>query len=501
MLGSYRITGELSRGGMGAVYRAEHAVLDRTVAVKLLRPELTANAELVKRFINEARAASAIQHPGIIEVLDFGHADDGRAYFVMEMLQGESLARRIQSRGRLPAREAAQIARGIASALTAAHGRGIVHRDLKPDNVFLIPDPDLGERPKLLDFGIAKLTDLGLAGTQTKTGAVMGTPTYMSPEQCRGTGDVDARADLYSIGCIFYELVTGRPPFTNLGAGELIGAHLYLEPEPPTTHQPELHAETVKLIMALLRKKPAERPQTAKELGQRLTDLAQRLGWITAGSPNGVTGPALAELAARAAADAPTTVDKKSFVSATEKTPLFTPGGSPAPSLASLARSLDVEAPVDKPTTLSGAASQLDLAKPRSRKGIGIAIFAAAALAGGLVTVKLTQPDRAAPAKAPIVEPKAATQPAVAAPPPAVEPPPPAPPPPPPPSPAVVPPAADEPEAAAKPEASQPDAATIERKRPQRRRNAVKKPEPKPDRAKPKPDPVKPPPLIERDIE
>src|SRR4029079_16567154 len=136
-LGSYRITGELSRGGMGKVYRAEHSVLERTVAIKLLRPELTTNDELASRFITEAKAASAIRHPGIIEVLDFGHASDGRAYFVMEMLEGESLAQRIERRGKLPELEAAKLARSIASALAAAHGKGIIHRDLKPDNVFV----------------------------------------------------------------------------------------------------------------------------------------------------------------------------------------------------------------------------------------------------------------------------------------------------------------------------------------------------------------------------
>src|SRR5574338_1007609 len=159
-LGSYRILGELGSGAMGTVYRAEHVVLERSVAIKLLRPELTAHRELVVRFVNEAKAASAIRHPNIVDVLDFGHADDGRAYYVMEMLEGESLAQRIATRGRLDEREAARIAQGIARALGAAHDTGIVHRDLKPDNVFLIADAERGERPKLLDFGIAKLGEL-----------------------------------------------------------------------------------------------------------------------------------------------------------------------------------------------------------------------------------------------------------------------------------------------------------------------------------------------------
>src|SRR6266850_3803806 len=135
VLGNYRITGELSSGGMGSVYRAQHELLGRPAAIKVLRPDLTADDELVQRFFNEARAATAIRHPGIIEVFDFGHAPDGRAYLVMELLEGEPLTNRIAKRKRLSEVEAAQITRGIASALTAAHGRGIVHRDLKPDNV------------------------------------------------------------------------------------------------------------------------------------------------------------------------------------------------------------------------------------------------------------------------------------------------------------------------------------------------------------------------------
>lgn len=271
MVGSYRITGELSRGGMGEVYRAEHSVLDRTVAVKVLRPELTTNEELVRRFINEARAASAINHPGIIEVLDFGHASDGRAYFVMEMLPGESLARRIESRGRLPAREATQIARGIAGALTAAHGCGIVHRDLKPDNVFLIPDPDLGERPKVLDFGIAKLGELGANQTKyTQTGALMGTPLYIAPEQARAASAIDQRADLYSLGCMLYEMLVGEPPFVAVGAGEIIALQLFGTATRPSERVPDVPPALEQIVMRLLEKEPQDRYQSASELANAL---------------------------------------------------------------------------------------------------------------------------------------------------------------------------------------------------------------------------------------
>ena len=276
-VGSYRIVSTLSIGGMGTVYRAEHTLIGRLAAVKVLHPELSTSRDIINRFFNEAKATTSIKHPGIVEVFDFGYMESGHAYLIMEFLEGMSLARRIKTGGKMGEGDAAMLLRGVCSALSAAHAKGIVHRDLKPDNIFLVPDPDsaIGERPKVLDFGIAKLTDIGMAGTTTKTGAVMGTPTYMSPEQCRGTGDVDHRADLYSIGCIFHELLIGRPPFVNLGAGELIGAHLYVQAARPSALLPTISRESEKLIMALLSKDPAHRPQTAKELGARFQEIAQ----------------------------------------------------------------------------------------------------------------------------------------------------------------------------------------------------------------------------------
>ena len=273
VLGSYRITAELSTGGMGTVYRAQHEILGRPAAVKLLRPELAANVELVQRFFTEAKAASAIHHPGIIEVFDFGYTNDGRAYLIMEFLEGETLARRLHARGgRLAEHEAVQIARGIASALTAAHGKGIVHRDLKPENVFLVPDPDMpsGERPKILDFGIAKLAS-HLTEHRTQTGALIGTPLYMAPEQARAAQSVDHRADLYSLGCILYQMLVGQPPFVAAGAGEIIALHLFTPPEPPSTRVP-VSPELDAIVMRLLDKEPRTRFQSAAEVSDALGD-------------------------------------------------------------------------------------------------------------------------------------------------------------------------------------------------------------------------------------
>ncbi|MBV8760792.1 MAG: serine/threonine protein kinase [Deltaproteobacteria bacterium] len=261
VLGSYRITGELSAGGMGQVYKADHQVLPRHAAVKLLRPELTENTEIVQRFFNEAKAATAIRHPGIIEVFDFGYTDSGRAYLVMEFLEGEPLARRID-RGPLAEGDAVQIARGIASALVAAHGKGIVHRDLKPDNIFLVPDPDvpLRERPKVLDFGIAKLGDhMPKDLRHTVTGALIGTPLYMAPEQARAAAAIDGRADLYSLGCILYEMLVGKPPFQAEGAGELIAKHMFEEPVAPSARGIKVAPALEALTMRLLAKEPGDR--------------------------------------------------------------------------------------------------------------------------------------------------------------------------------------------------------------------------------------------------
>ncbi|MEO8699402.1 MAG: serine/threonine-protein kinase [Kofleriaceae bacterium] len=269
ILGNYRITGELSRGGMGTVFRAEHEILKRPAAVKLLRPELSENDELVERFFNEAKAATAIRHPGIVEIYDFGYTDQGHAYLVMEFLEGRPLSKELERHGRLAELEAANIARGIASALKAAHGKGIIHRDLKPDNVFLVPDlegPTGGMRAKVLDFGIAKLSDALPSHNHTQTGALMGTPLYMAPEQARAAGHIDQRADLYSLGCILYEMLVGRPPFVAEGAGEIIAMQLFAEPAPPRSIVPDISREMELLVMRLLAKEPHDRYQSAGDV-------------------------------------------------------------------------------------------------------------------------------------------------------------------------------------------------------------------------------------------
>jgi serine/threonine protein kinase len=265
-VGNYQIVRQLAEGGMGVVYLATHSILGRSAAIKVLLPELSRDRDIVGRLFNEARAAAAIRHPGIVDIYDFGFLDDDSAYIAMELLEGETLGGRLRRQGALAVADAVQIGRQIAAALHAAHGKGITHRDLKPDNVFMVPDPEIGERIKLLDFGIAKLATGDTAGTRTRTGVAIGTPRYMSPEQCRGSSAVDHRSDLYSLGCILYELVAGRPVFQVDSANDIVAHHMYFQPEPVRLHAPSVPEPLAQLIQSLLAKDPAMRPSTAGDV-------------------------------------------------------------------------------------------------------------------------------------------------------------------------------------------------------------------------------------------
>jgi tRNA A-37 threonylcarbamoyl transferase component Bud32 len=292
IIGGHRIIRALGQGGMGAVYLAEHALLGRRAAVKVLLPALSQNPEMVTRFFNEARAATAIADPGIVQIYDFGYHTDGSAFIVMELLEGEPLDKRLERMGRLPAVDALRIARQIATTLAAAHARGIVHRDLKPENVYLVRDNEVagGERVRVLDFGIAKLTGDQHATSKTQTGAIMGTPLYMSPEQCRGAGEVDHRSDIYALGCMLYHLLLGRPPFVGEGLGEILAMQLYETATPPSVVLPFLGGALDGLVMRCLAKSPGDRfadmNEVAGEIGRHLA------------SPGVLTPPAGVDIAA-----------------------------------------------------------------------------------------------------------------------------------------------------------------------------------------------------------
>ena len=247
---------------MGAVYLAEHPGIGRRVAVKVLHKNYTRDEHLLARFLNEARAANAIRHPNIIEILDSGMLADGTPFLVMELLEGESLGTRLRQNGALPIAKAVDFAYQTASALGAAHAKGIVHRDLKPDNLFVVPDvhDTNRERIKVLDFGIAKLQQGSVADSvKTRTGTLMGTPIYMSPEQCRGTRTVDHRSDIYSLGVIFYEMLVGQPPFVSEGFGDLVNMHLNVPPASARSKRAEIPLALDALVMKMLAKNPEDR--------------------------------------------------------------------------------------------------------------------------------------------------------------------------------------------------------------------------------------------------
>jgi serine/threonine protein kinase len=264
-IGPYKVLRKLGEGGMGAVFEALHETIEKRVAIKILHPEYARTSEFAARFFNEARAVNKIDHPGLVQVNDYGQLPDGTAYIVMEYLKGETLGFRLKrTSGNVPLGESLRLLRQIASALSAAHKKGIVHRDLKPDNIMLVPDPETmdGERAKLLDFGIAKLVEdvPDEKQVRTKTNQLIGTPRYMSPEQCRGAGGVDDRTDVYSLGVILYQLLARRPPFVGAGSGELMAMHIYEAPPPLDKVLPDTPAPLVQLTYRMLAKAKAERP-------------------------------------------------------------------------------------------------------------------------------------------------------------------------------------------------------------------------------------------------
>jgi serine/threonine-protein kinase len=255
---------------MGVVYLAEHAVIGRQAAIKLLLPAMSTNAEAVTRFFNEARATARIKHPGIVEILDCGTLPNGQAYIVMEFLQGETLGSYAARCGKLSGDPnlARAFVRQIATALSAAHARGIVHRDLKPDNVFLASEGGAIDTAavKILDFGIAKLVNPGDLPAVTTTKELLGTPVYISPEQCKGAKDLDHRTDIYALGCIAFELLTGAPVFQARSLAELITSHLFKDPPPLRELEPSVPAAFSTLILRMLAKAPEDRPGTMAEI-------------------------------------------------------------------------------------------------------------------------------------------------------------------------------------------------------------------------------------------
>jgi len=297
--GKYRIERLLGEGGMGAVFEAENVRIHRRVAIKLLHPHVAEMGAIVQRFEREAQAAGRIGNDHIMEVLDLGTLPDGSRYIVMEYLDGEPLAMRIERLGKVPARELAELTLQTLEGLGAAHAAGIVHRDLKPDNIYILKEK-AGRRDfvKLIDFGISKFQKGGPEGMQmTQTGAVLGTPYYMSPEQAAGSQEVNASTDLYAIGVILYEAATGRRPFESDSFQQLLFQIVLGELPDPKTLNPELDDGFVSIILKAMSRDPASRFESAAAFSTALRE------WLASGKavvvpPKSTVNPALAGIVA-----------------------------------------------------------------------------------------------------------------------------------------------------------------------------------------------------------
>ena len=270
-IGKYRLKERIGRGGMGEVWVAYHTGLRRDVALKILRTDQDANPVSVRRFEQEVSATSLLTHPNTVRVFDYGVTEDGIRFYAMELLSGQTLYELVWHQGPLETSRVLHIGRQIARALAEAHARGIVHRDIKPENVFVTRAGDEPDFVKVLDFGIAKLTQDTDEGTLTRTGAIFGTPAYMSPEATNGR-TVDARSDVYSLGCVLYFMLAGHPPFAESSPAEVLFAHAHREP--PSLRigrRTRLPANLEQVVMRCLNKAPEDRYSNASELVRALS--------------------------------------------------------------------------------------------------------------------------------------------------------------------------------------------------------------------------------------
>jgi serine/threonine-protein kinase len=342
----YEIRALLGHGGMGTVYRGWQLSVDREVAIKVIHPKLASVRDVAKRFLREARLSSRLNQPNIINVYDFGQTDDGILYLVMELLRGRPLARDLEMHRPMPVRRITTIALQICDGLEAAHGQGIIHRDLKPQNIVILDDPPGRDLVKILDFGLAKSLLNDTTSLVTQSDALLGTPLYMPPEQILGKPS-DRRADLYSLGCILYQMVSGRPPFVGENINVVLGAHIR-EPAPPLPD--DAPPSLVAMIHRLMRKAPEDRLATAGVVHELMAALA-------AGSQ-----AAVPELATRAE-------------------PAKPPPGPAAPAVT--------------PTTGGGAG-----VRPRRWLPVIVALLAVAAISGAAVGVVVSLSSRRATAPA-----------------------------------------------------------------------------------------------------
>jgi serine/threonine protein kinase len=277
--GKYRVQRFLAAGGMGVVYEAQHLLLGRRFAIKFLRPELVKKRESLARFQREAQAAGALESDNVAAVLDFGIVPDGSPYLVMEYLLGENLERLLAREGTLPLERASELVLQASRGVQCAHAAGIVHRDLKPQNLFTCRREDGTELVKVLDFGVAKLGTFDDANSATRTGSVLGTPAYMSPEQARGEKSIDHRADVYALGAILYELVSGQRPHPGDSPNAVLHHIATQPPVPLAAARPELPTALLDVVARALAAEPDQRFSSVEGFAQALAPFARRTVW------------------------------------------------------------------------------------------------------------------------------------------------------------------------------------------------------------------------------
>ncbi len=278
-LGQYQLGDKLGEGGMGEVYLAEHQLLKRPCALKLIKPDVNTNPIALARFEREVQAAAMLSHPNTIEIFDYGHTDDGTFYYVMQYLPGLTVSDLVRQSGPMPPGRVIFVMRQVCGALAEAHRYGLVHRDLKPANILVAILGGKCDFAKVLDFGLVKLTAIPDAPQLTADYTVSGTPQYMSPEQATATAGVDGRADIYSLGAILYFMLTGRPPFEGTNPTELMIAHARDPVVPPSHHRPEIPADLEAVVLRCLAKKADDRYPDARALAAALAACACAGDW------------------------------------------------------------------------------------------------------------------------------------------------------------------------------------------------------------------------------
>lgn len=369
--GRYEVQSVIGEGGMGTVYQVRHKALGKRFALKALRKDLAADGEIAARFIQEARTAAAVSHPGLVEITDFGRLDSGQVYFVMELLEGSSLASLLRSGGPLPAERGLDIVRQLVNALKAAHDSSIVHRDLKPDNIHISKGDGERDLVKIVDFGLAKVIG---SSKLTRSGMVFGTPHYMSPEQASGEL-VDHRADIYALGIVMYEMFTGKVPFEADSYMGILTKHMYMAPTPPSELRGELKelGALEDVILRCLQKRPAARYDNLAAL---LVDLERRLPASVSRSKRApslladqLELPSRHEaLPRRSRRLAPLLIVAAAFLAGLLLVGLVRRAGKPVSAAGASARAPNSSAPPARPAASPGLAAPVGVAAPTSQE-------------------------------------------------------------------------------------------------------------------------------------